>query len=217
MAVRQNDLLQGTLDLLVLRCLSSGPNHGYGIASRIHLLSDEVLRIERIALSIALPDGRAGPHRVRVGGDRKQPKGKVLPAHPEGPRRVGGRTRQLVSPFAGGRAGAARHSRRSLTCAFAHLACCAAPGVLHLVGARSRDGSGDGVSHRVDHARPGRIRDGRSRRQSSGAPALWPRTTTEGRGSRHSQRPHPRGLEPRRAAHGPRPPQESRVPQSPSC
>ena len=46
MAVRQTDLLQGTLDLLVLRCLSSGPNHGYGIASRIHVLSDEVLRIE---------------------------------------------------------------------------------------------------------------------------------------------------------------------------
>ena len=50
MAVRQTDLLQGTLDLLVLRCLSSGPNHGYGIASRIHVLSDEVLRIEEGSL-----------------------------------------------------------------------------------------------------------------------------------------------------------------------
>ena len=50
MAVRQTDLLQGTLDLLVLRCLSAGPDHGYGIANRIHLLSDEVLRIEEGSL-----------------------------------------------------------------------------------------------------------------------------------------------------------------------
>jgi len=50
MAVRQTDLLQGTLDLLVLRCLSSGPNHGYGIANRIHVLSDQVLRIEEGSL-----------------------------------------------------------------------------------------------------------------------------------------------------------------------
>ena len=50
MAVRQTDLLQGTLDLLVLRCLGSGRNHGYGIANRIHLLSDEVLRIEEGSL-----------------------------------------------------------------------------------------------------------------------------------------------------------------------
>lgn len=54
MSIRQTDLLQGTLDLLVLQTLSRGPNHGYGIAQRIHQLSDEVLRIEEGSLYPAL-------------------------------------------------------------------------------------------------------------------------------------------------------------------
>ena len=54
MAIRQTDLLQGTLDLLVLQTLSQGANHGYGIASRIHQLSAEVLRIEEGSLYPAL-------------------------------------------------------------------------------------------------------------------------------------------------------------------
>jgi transcriptional regulator len=39
------DLLQGTLDLLVLRTLQTGPQHGWGIAQRIQQISEEVLRI----------------------------------------------------------------------------------------------------------------------------------------------------------------------------
>jgi PadR family transcriptional regulator PadR len=54
MAVRRIDLLQGTLDLLILKCLGGGPNHGYGIASRIHQLSEDVLRIEEGSLYPAL-------------------------------------------------------------------------------------------------------------------------------------------------------------------
>jgi len=54
MAVRQIDLLQGTLDLLILRTLSQGPNHGYAIAQRIQQLSDDVLRIEEGSLYPAL-------------------------------------------------------------------------------------------------------------------------------------------------------------------
>ena len=54
MAVRQFDLIQGTLDLLVLKSLSTGPNHGYAIAMRIHQLSDDVLRIEEGSLYPAL-------------------------------------------------------------------------------------------------------------------------------------------------------------------
>jgi PadR family transcriptional regulator, regulatory protein PadR len=54
MAVRQIDLLQGTLDLLILQTLSCGPNHGYGIAQRIRELSDDVLRIEEGSLYPAL-------------------------------------------------------------------------------------------------------------------------------------------------------------------
>lgn len=48
------DLLQGTLDLLVLRTLIFGPLHGYGIAKAIHQTSGEALRIEFGSLYPAL-------------------------------------------------------------------------------------------------------------------------------------------------------------------
>ena len=54
MGIRQIDLLQGTLDLLILKSLSTGANHGYGIATRIHQLSDDVLRVEEGSLYPAL-------------------------------------------------------------------------------------------------------------------------------------------------------------------
>ena len=54
MAVRDFDLIQGTLDLLVLKCLGTGANHGYGIAQRIHQLSADALRIEEGSLYPAL-------------------------------------------------------------------------------------------------------------------------------------------------------------------
>jgi PadR family transcriptional regulator PadR len=53
-AIKHTDLLQGTLDLLIMRTLRQAPNHGYGIAQRIHQLSDDVLRIEEGSLYPAL-------------------------------------------------------------------------------------------------------------------------------------------------------------------
>ena len=50
MAVRRIDLLQGTLDLLILKSLGTGANHGYGIAMRLHELSDDVLKVEEGSL-----------------------------------------------------------------------------------------------------------------------------------------------------------------------
>lgn len=47
-------LLAGTLDLLILKTLSLGPAHGYGIAQHIHRLSAEALRIEEGSLYPAL-------------------------------------------------------------------------------------------------------------------------------------------------------------------
>ena len=52
--MKKVDLLQGTLDLLVLKTLSVGPLHGYRIAQKIQQLSDEVLRIEEGSLYPAL-------------------------------------------------------------------------------------------------------------------------------------------------------------------
>jgi len=48
------DLLQGTVDLLVLRVLQAAPMHGFGIAQKIHLLSADALRIEEGSLYPAL-------------------------------------------------------------------------------------------------------------------------------------------------------------------
>ncbi|MFO0872739.1 MAG: PadR family transcriptional regulator [Phycisphaerales bacterium] len=39
-------ILQGTLDLLILRTLAAGANHGYGIAKRLRETSDEVILVE---------------------------------------------------------------------------------------------------------------------------------------------------------------------------
>ena len=50
----QPNLLQGTLDLLILHSLQRGPLHGYAIAQTIHLLSNEVLTVEEGSLYPAL-------------------------------------------------------------------------------------------------------------------------------------------------------------------
>jgi transcriptional regulator len=52
--VRKSDALQGALELLVLKTLGQGPQHGYGIAMRIMELSDHVLRVEEGSLYPAL-------------------------------------------------------------------------------------------------------------------------------------------------------------------
>jgi transcriptional regulator len=54
MAADRSDLLQGTLDLLVLRILSPGPMHGWRISQRIEQISGEVLRVNQGSLYPAL-------------------------------------------------------------------------------------------------------------------------------------------------------------------
>jgi transcriptional regulator len=53
-ATERNDLLPGTLDLLILRTLVWGPVHGHGIAKSIERISDDVLRIDHGSLYPAL-------------------------------------------------------------------------------------------------------------------------------------------------------------------
>jgi PadR family transcriptional regulator, regulatory protein PadR len=43
-------LLQGTLDMLILKALSLGPLHGYGIGQRIMQMSEDALRVEEGSL-----------------------------------------------------------------------------------------------------------------------------------------------------------------------
>jgi PadR family transcriptional regulator, regulatory protein PadR len=51
---KDSGLLQGTLELLILKTLSWGPMHGYGIASWIENVTDDVLRVEEGSLYPAL-------------------------------------------------------------------------------------------------------------------------------------------------------------------
>ena len=55
------ELLQGTLDVMVLKALTRGPMHGYAVAEFIHLSSNDVLRVEEGALYPAL-------HRLELRG-----------------------------------------------------------------------------------------------------------------------------------------------------
>jgi transcriptional regulator len=50
----RRDLLPGTLDMLVLKTLSTQPMHGYGVAQHIQRLSQDVLRVEEGSLYPAL-------------------------------------------------------------------------------------------------------------------------------------------------------------------
>lgn len=58
----KTDLLQGTLDLLLLRILALGPNHGWGISNRIRQMSAEGLNASQGSLYPAL-------HRLELRGE----------------------------------------------------------------------------------------------------------------------------------------------------
>src|SRR3712207_5049222 len=58
---KKTDLLQGTLDLLILKTLQTGPNHGWDIAQRIQQLSEDVFRVNQGSLYPAL-------HRLEAQG-----------------------------------------------------------------------------------------------------------------------------------------------------
>jgi PadR family transcriptional regulator, regulatory protein PadR len=60
--VPKTDLLQGTLDLLVLKVLALGPNHGWGISTRIQQISRDGLNASQGSLYPAL-------HRLELNGD----------------------------------------------------------------------------------------------------------------------------------------------------
>jgi PadR family transcriptional regulator len=58
---QHGELLQGTLPLLILRTLATGPNHGFAVARRIQQISKSVLRVEQGSLYPAL-------HRMELDG-----------------------------------------------------------------------------------------------------------------------------------------------------
>jgi PadR family transcriptional regulator, regulatory protein PadR len=52
--MKKTDLLQGTLDMLVLKALSRGPMHGYDVVRWIHETTEDALRVEEGSLYPAL-------------------------------------------------------------------------------------------------------------------------------------------------------------------
>jgi PadR family transcriptional regulator, regulatory protein PadR len=54
MSTKHIDLPQGTLDLLILRTVALGPQHGWAIAERVQQISSDVLRIQQGSLYPAL-------------------------------------------------------------------------------------------------------------------------------------------------------------------
>jgi choloylglycine hydrolase len=88
---RQADLLQGTLDLLILKTLALGPHHGWGVSQRIQQMSKDVLQVNQGSLYPALaPLGTPGLDHGGVGNFGEQPEGQVLSPHQEGPGSTGG-------------------------------------------------------------------------------------------------------------------------------
>ena len=77
MAQQPTDLLQGTLDVLILKTLALEPMHGWGIAQRIQQVSKEVLRVGQGSLYPALHRlERRGLIRARWGTSENNRKAK---------------------------------------------------------------------------------------------------------------------------------------------
>lgn len=84
------DMLQGTLDLLILQALSMGPMHGWGLSNRIRELSRDVLQINQGSLYPAL-------HRMEYrdwirsewGTSENNRRAKIYSLTAEGERRLG--------------------------------------------------------------------------------------------------------------------------------
>lgn len=89
----KTDLLQGTLDLLILKILTLGPNHGWGIANRIRQISRDGLNASQGSLYPAL-------HRLELSGDvqsemtssENNRRARIYTLTPAGRRRLDGET-----------------------------------------------------------------------------------------------------------------------------
>jgi PadR family transcriptional regulator, regulatory protein PadR len=83
------DLPQGTLDLLILRTLLLGPNHGWAISERIHQVSSRVLQVQQGSLYPALHRlERRGWIKARWGTSENNRRAKYYELTPRGRRQL---------------------------------------------------------------------------------------------------------------------------------
>jgi PadR family transcriptional regulator PadR len=75
------ELIQGTLEMLILKALIRGPMHGYAVAEWIHQTSQQVLKVEEGALYPAL-------HRLELGLSDNNRRAKFYRLTAEGKRRL---------------------------------------------------------------------------------------------------------------------------------
>ncbi len=89
MTKSRTDLLQGTLDLLVLKTLSTGARHGWGISQRIHQMSKDVLQVNQGSLYPALHRlEQPGWIRARWGKSENNRQAKYYELTPRGRRQL---------------------------------------------------------------------------------------------------------------------------------
>lgn len=90
MTAKTVDLMQGTLDMLILKAVSLGPLHGYGVLLRIEQLSGEVLKVPQGSLYPALARlETAGLVSARWGESENNRKAKFYSLTARGRRRLG--------------------------------------------------------------------------------------------------------------------------------
>ena len=98
------ELLQGTLDMLILRTLQWGPQHGHGIGQAIRIQSDDLLKVETGSLYPALHRlVKRGWLKAEWGVSQSNQRAKFYRLTPEGRRqllREESRWTQLVSAIA---------------------------------------------------------------------------------------------------------------------
>jgi PadR family transcriptional regulator, regulatory protein PadR len=95
MADRPSDLVQGTLDMLILRTLALEPTHGYGIAVRIEQLSKGVFRVNAGSLFVALQRlQRAGLIKSEWKATENNRRAKYYALTEQGRKRLSSETRE---------------------------------------------------------------------------------------------------------------------------
>ncbi|MFN7935612.1 MAG: PadR family transcriptional regulator [Bryobacteraceae bacterium] len=89
MGIEKDELLQGTLDLLILKTLASGKRHGYSIAERIQQTSGELLSVEEGSLYPALHRlEKRGVIRSEWGLSENNRRAKYYELTPDGAQRL---------------------------------------------------------------------------------------------------------------------------------
>jgi PadR family transcriptional regulator, regulatory protein PadR len=101
MAEKPTDVVQGTLDMLILKTLALEPMHGYGIAQRIEQMSKGVFRVNAGSLFVGLQRlERAGLIRNEWRASENNRRAKYYLLSEKGRKRLGSETREWARQVA---------------------------------------------------------------------------------------------------------------------